>query len=92
MRSYPLPHEERRSERSGNDSRGGGTRHQCALDYTEADCPMPALACKVKIETDHNRSDLASIGLIELGTRDINVDYGDGDMDIRLDDFEEESE
>jgi hypothetical protein len=68
--------------------------YTCALGYTVVDCPMPARVCKMKIETDNNCSDLASIGLIELGTRDVNVVFGDedemgGDFDIGLDEFDD---
>ena len=53
----------------------------CGLEYTFADCPLTGRACKVKLEGDRNRGDLASIGLIELGTRDIEVIFEDDEDD-----------
>ena len=59
----------------------------CGLNYNPLqECPVPARLCKAKIEYDINSTDLGTVGLIEIGTRDLNVIFDD---DTGKDGFEE---
>jgi len=52
-------------------------RFYCGLGYTPEECPVNARCCKHKIECDNNAMDRASIGIIEIGTHDIDVIFED---------------
>jgi hypothetical protein len=56
-------------------------RFCCGLEYNPVDCPLRARCCNFKIECDNNDMDLGSIGMLELGTRDVKVIFESDDED-----------